>query len=157
MGACCARLALIWRQPEDGIVPCQRAIALNPTFGTGHYFLALASTYAGHHDSVFAHADMAERLAGRDLLARGYGGAADNIRATACFAMERYREGARFAHGAIVYNPNSPTAHRAQIINLALEGKVAEARHGLHTLRRLAPDISQQWIEQNAVWAPTRP
>lgn len=152
--------ASIWKRPEEAIAPCQRAIAFNPNFAVGHYFLALASTFAGHHDSsadhfssIFAHANMAEHLASRDLLARGYAGAHDNVRATACFAIERYREGTQFADSAAVYSPNSPTAHRALLINLALAGKTDEARNTLQTLRRLAPEISQTWIEQNAVWA----
>jgi TolB-like protein len=145
--------ASIWKQPDDAILPCQRAVALNPNFAVGHYYLALASTYAGHHDPTFAHANMAERLAPRDLLARGYAGAHDNVRATAAFATENYRRGIEFAGNAAVYSPNSPTAHRALIINLALAGKIHEARHALQTLRRLAPDMSQAWIKQNAVWS----
>jgi TolB-like protein len=145
--------ASIWRQPEDAILPCQRAVALNPNFAIGHYFLALASTYAGHHDPTFAHADLAERLAPRDLLARGYAGAHDNVRATASFATEDYRRGIEFAGNAAIYSPNSPTAHRALIINLALAGKSHEARQAMQTLRRLAPEMTQNWIKQNAVWS----
>ncbi len=145
--------ASIWRQPEDAILPCRRSVALNPNFAVGHYFLALASTYAGHHDPTFAHADLAERLAPRDLLARGYAGAHDNVRATASFATENYRRGIEFAGNAAIYSPNSPTAHRALIINLALGGKSHEARHALQKLRRLAPEMSQSWIKQNAVWS----
>jgi len=145
--------ALIWKQPEQAIVPCQRAIALNPNFAIGHYFLALASAYAGHHDYVFPHAGMAERLAKRDLLARGYGGAHNNVRSTGSFAVERYREGIQFGRNAIVDNPNSPTGYRALVINLALGGQFDEAKHALQTLKRLAPEISQNWIRQNAVWA----
>jgi TolB-like protein len=145
--------ASIWRQPEDAILPCQRAIALNPNFAVGHYFLALASTYAGHHGPTFAHADLAERLAPRDLLARGYAGAHDNVRATASFATENYRRGIEFAGNAAIYSPNSPTAHRALVINLALGGKTHEARHAMQTLRRLAPEMTRDWIKQNAVWS----
>lgn len=145
--------ASIWRQPEDAILPCQRAVALNPNFAIGHYFLALASTYAGHHDPTFVHADLAERLAPRDLLARGYAGAHDNVRATASFATENYRRGIEFAGNAAIYSPNSPTAHRALIINLALGGELHEARQALHKLRRLAPEMTQNWIKQNAVWS----
>jgi TolB-like protein/tetratricopeptide (TPR) repeat protein len=146
--------AAIWIRPEEAILPCQRAIALNPNFATGHYFLALASTYAGHCDHVFEHADKVERLAPRDLLARGYAGAHDNIRATASFAIERYREGINFARRAATYIPNSPPAHRALTINLALAGKFDEARHEVQTLRHFVPKFSQIWIKQNyAVWA----
>jgi tetratricopeptide (TPR) repeat protein len=145
--------ASIWQQPEDSMLPFERALALNPNFAIGHYFLALGSTYAGHHSKVSAHADMAERLAPQDLLARGYAGAHDNVRATVSFATEDYRRGIKFASNATLYSPNSPTAHRALVINLALAGKSHEAKHAMATLRKLAPDISQAWITKNAVWS----
>ena len=145
--------ALIWKRPEDAIVPCQSAVKLDPDFAAGHYFLALGSAYAGCHDRVFPHAAMAERLARRDLLARAYAGAHQNVRATGSFAIEQYRDGAEFARSAAVYIPNSPTAYRALLMNLALAGETDEAKHALQTLRRLAPGMSQNWISQNAVWA----
>jgi tetratricopeptide (TPR) repeat protein len=37
---------LIWKRPEDAIVPCQSALKLDPSFAAGHYFLALGSAYA---------------------------------------------------------------------------------------------------------------
>ena len=89
----------------------------------------------------------------RDLLARGYSGAHDNVRATASFAGAHYADGIKFASGAIRDNPRSPTGYRALTINLALSGDVVEARAALRTLKVLAPDMSQQWIKQNAVWA----
>ena len=145
--------ASIWKQPQEAIVPCQNAIARNANFAVGHYFLALASTYAGHCDHVFEHANAAERLAQRDLLARGYTGAHDNVRATASFAIEQYGQGVDFARKAAAYLPNSPTAYRALLINLALAGKSAEAKNTLQTLKRLAPNISHTWVRRNAVWA----
>ena len=69
------------------------------------------------------------------------------------FAIEHYRDGAEFARSAAVYLPNSPTAYRALLMNLALGGEADEAKHALQTLRRLAPGMSQNWIRQNAVWA----
>ena len=154
MGSCRIGLRCQWHRPEEAILPCQRAIAHNPNFATGHYFLALASTYAGHCDHVFEHADEAERLAQRDLLARGYAGAHDNIRATASFAIGRYREGIHFARKAATYIPNSPPAHRALTINLALTGQLDEAKQEVQMLRGFTPKFSQNWIKQNyAVWA----
>jgi len=38
-------------------------------------------------------------------------------------------------------------------MNLALAGEADAAKHALQTLRRLAPEMSQNWIRQNAVWA----
>jgi len=145
--------AMIWREPEDAVPPLEKALALNPRFSIAHYFHALASSYAGQTERVFDHADMAERFARRDLLARGYDGAANNVRATACFAGEHYRAGAKFARKAIVEIPNAPTGYRALIMNLALGGSCDEARSELLMLRRLAPEMSQDWIKKNAVWA----
>jgi len=145
--------ASIWRQPEEAIAPLQHAIAQNPNLAVGHYFLALASTYAGHREDLFAHANAAERLAHCDLVAHGYAGAHDNVRATASFAIEQYRQGVEFARNAATRLPNSPTAYRALLINLALAGKSAEAKNTLQTLKRLAPNISHIWVKRNAVWA----
>jgi len=93
-------------------------------------------------------------LAQRDLLARGYAGAHDNIRATASFAIGRYREGINFARKAATYIPNSPPAHRALTINLALTGQLDEAKQEVQMLRGFTPKFSQNWIKQNyAVWA----
>jgi TolB-like protein len=145
--------ALIWKHPEEAIGPCQRAIELNPTLATAHYFLALAATYSGQCGDAFTHAEQAERLAKRDLLARGYSGAHDNVRATASFALERYQDGVGFAQRATGYLPNSPTAYRALIINQVLGGKIDEAKEALRTLKQLAPKMSLNWVRQNSVWA----
>jgi TolB-like protein len=145
--------AMIWRRPQDAIAPLQRALALKPNFAMAHYFLALGSTYAGCRGDVFAHADMAERMARQDLLARGYDGAHNNVRATASFAEGRYRDGVAFARKTVLDSPNSPTAYRTLAMNLALAGEVEEAKATLRMLKRVAPDMSQEWIEKNAVWA----
>jgi TolB-like protein len=145
--------ALIWKEPEEAIAPCMHAIALNSNLATGHYYLALACAYAGRCDQVFANADAAERLAQRDLLARGYPGAPNNVRSTGSFAIERYSEGAEFARRAILDAPSSPTGYRSLIMNLALQGQIEPAQRALRTLRCLMPEISQNWIRQNAVWA----
>jgi len=67
--------ALIWKHPDEAISPCLRSTALDPNFATGHYYLALACSFGDYCHQVFPHADMLERLAGKDLLARAYPGA----------------------------------------------------------------------------------
>jgi tetratricopeptide (TPR) repeat protein len=145
--------ALIWQHPEEAILPCLRSIALDPNLATSHYYLALAYAYAGYCDQVFPHADMAERLAQKDLLARAYPGAANNVRSTGSFARGHYREGVDFARRSILDTPSSPTAYRGLVINLALQGEVESAQRALRTLKHVLPEISQSWIRQNAVWA----
>lgn len=145
--------ALIWKDPEQAVTALERAIALKPGFAAAHYFLALGSTYGGHNcDFAFAHAQEAERWGKRDLLMRGYAGAPDNVRATACFAAERYLHGWDHALRAATYVPSSPTAHRALLINLALGGQVDRAKEALRTLKLLAPKMSQTWLQQNTMW-----
>lgn len=144
--------ATIWKDPADLILPCQQAIALDPNFAIGHYFLALAASFAQCPDYIFPHAEKIGRLRRGGLLARGYSGALNNVSATGCFAVERYREGVQFGRAAVLDNPNAPTAHRALIINLVLAGEVTEARERLSTLKQLAPKMSQAWISKNAVW-----
>jgi len=149
--------ATIWKEPEEALKACERAISLNPNLAVAHYYFALGATYAGYaSDYALAHAEKVESLAKRDLLMRCYVGAHDNVRATACFAMERYREGIKFARNAVTYSPNSPTTYRALTINLALGGDLDGAREALRSLKRLAPKISHDWIKKNAVWASKR-
>ena len=144
--------ALIWKHPAEAILPSQRAVALDPNFAVGHYFLALAASFAQCPDYVFRHAEKMGRLMQGGMLARGYSGALNNVSATGCFAVERYREGIQFGRAAVLDNPGAPTAYRALIVNLALAGEVAEAREILPTLKQLAPKMSQAWIGQNVVW-----
>ena len=143
----------IWKNPENAVLPLQRALALNPNFSIAHYLSALASTYAGERRDVFAHADQAERLASRDLLARGFAGAHNNIRATASFAAGDFSDGIDFARLSITESPNSPTAYRALTMNLALAGEVEKAREALRMLRRLAPNMSQRRLKEIGMWS----
>lgn len=145
--------AMIWKRPDEAVLALQHALSLNPSFSIAHYLIALASTYAGQRDDVFAHADKAQRFAPWDLLARGYAGAHNNVRATASFAAGHYHDGIEFARKSISECPSSPSAYRALAMNLALGGKTEEARRAIQTLKRFAPTMSQRWIKETAVWA----
>jgi hypothetical protein len=84
---------------------------------------------------------LSERLNPRDLLARGNTGAHNNVRAIACFAMGRYREGIEFARKTIIDSPAMPTAHRVLLINSALAGETGEARAALQTPLNLRASV----------------
>jgi TolB-like protein len=145
--------ALIWKQPDEAILACRHAIELNSNLAVGHYFLAIALAKADHCDQVFPHAETAERLAQRDLLARAYAGAPNNVRAMGSFALEHYTDGIKFARRTLLDSSSSPSAYRALIINLAARGELEDAKRGLQALTRLMPGMSQDWIKQNVVWA----
>jgi TolB-like protein/tetratricopeptide (TPR) repeat protein len=144
--------AKIWVRTEEAIPELQKALSLDPNLAIAHYLIALAWAWAGQGEIALRHADMAERLNPRDLLARGNAGAHNNVRATACFAMERYREGIEFARKTIIDSPAMPTAHRTLLINSALAGETGEARAALQTLLKLSPQVSWTWIEETSVW-----
>jgi DNA-binding winged helix-turn-helix (wHTH) protein/tetratricopeptide (TPR) repeat protein len=141
------------QQPNEAIGILERAIALNPNLAVAHYFVALSSTYLRKPESAFDHADMAERLAPFDLLARAYGGAHNNVRATASFVAGRYHQGAEFARKAIVETPAQVPAYRQLVTNGAFAGDLAEAASALRTVKKLAPGI-QRWLQgAEAMWA----
>jgi len=144
--------ARIWVRPEEAIAELLNALSRDPNVAVAHYLIALASAWAGQGASALGHADMADHLSPRDLLARGNTGANNNVRATACFAIGRHREGIGFARKAIIDSPSMPTAYRAFLINAALAGDTAEARAGLRTVLRLAPNMSWGWIRETSVW-----
>jgi tetratricopeptide (TPR) repeat protein len=144
--------AKIWVRTEKAIPELEKALSLDPNLAIAHYLIALALAWAGQGDIALRHADLSERLNPRDLLARGNTGAHNNVRATACFAMGRYREGIEFARKTIIDSPAMPTAHRVLLINSALAGETGEARAALQTLLKLSPHFSRTWIEETAVW-----
>jgi len=140
---------LAWSgQPDDAIVECETAIALNPNFAIAHWMLARALCSLGRSEEALAHADQAERLSPRDLLARGNTGASNNVRAFACFLAGRYRDGTDYARKAIIESPNLTPAHRVLVVTCALAGEIEEARMALQNLKRLTPDISLKWINE---------
>lgn len=129
--------------PEQGIESLRRALSLNPNVSIAHYLIALASTYLGRTDTAFQHADLAERLRPRDLLAHGNAGAHDNVRATACFVTGRYCDGINFARKAITQNPKQTSAYRALTLNSAMAGQIREAGRALQAVKRLAPEVQR--------------
>jgi DNA-binding winged helix-turn-helix (wHTH) protein len=145
--------ATIFRHPDDAIPRLEKALRLNGNLAIAHYFIALASTYAGHCDDMLHHAEMAEKLSPVDLLARGNAGCYNNVRATASYITGHYDQGIDFARKALAESPALVSAYRALVVNSALSGRIAESRSALQTLKRLAPNMSQQWLDQTtAVW-----
>jgi DNA-binding winged helix-turn-helix (wHTH) protein/tetratricopeptide (TPR) repeat protein len=146
----------VCNQAADAIAILHRALILDPNLSMAHYVTALASAYLGDTRSGFAHADLAERLHSRDLLARGNAGAYDIVRSTTSFVAERHREGIAFARAALRVNPRQVPAYRQVVTNGAFAGEKAQATGALIMLQRLAPDTAK-FIEESApVWVDRR-
>jgi TolB-like protein/Flp pilus assembly protein TadD len=136
------------RRTTDAIRAYEKALSLNPNFAIAHWLFALALCYLGRGEEALEHADTAERLSPRDLLALGNTGVFNNVRAAACFVAGRYREGIEYARLAINESPKLTPAYRALILNCAFAGEIEEARVALRTLRTLAPAVSPSWVRE---------
>lgn len=136
-------------KPEEAIEILNYALALEPNLSMAHYFIALASTYAGRPAVAFKHADLAEQLASRDLLARGNAGAANTVRATASFVAGRYRDGMAYARKALAQSPRQIPAFRQVVISSSFAGETEQARLALQSVKRFSPNV-RQWLEESA-------
>lgn len=135
-------------RPEEAIEILNYALALEPNLSMAHYLIALASTYASRPDVAFKHADLAERLASRDLLARGNAGAANTVKATASFVAGRYSDGMTYARKALAQSPRQVPAFRQIVTNGSLAGEREQAALALKTVRRFSPNL-EQWLKES--------
>lgn len=145
--------ALIWREPEKAFLPIERALKLNPQLAMGHFLFALASVRAGWSQGIPERAELGRALAAFDLLAYGHRGIFDNVRASACLLTGRHSEGIEFARRAIAESPLLTPAYRQLVVNCVLADRRAEARSALAELKRMSPNISLKWINQELKWS----
>ena len=144
--------ALTHTRPDEAIEPLEEGLKLDPNLAMAHYLIALASVFTGNSEIAFRHADMAECLSARSLLARGNIAAHDNVRATACIIAERYPEGIEFSRKVIAQSPRQTPALRSLIVNAACAGEREEARLAFKTLQQFAP-TTQEWLDEcSMVW-----
>jgi DNA-binding winged helix-turn-helix (wHTH) protein/tetratricopeptide (TPR) repeat protein len=144
--------ALTHTRPDEATEPLEAALRLDPNQATAHYLIALASAFSGDSEKAFRHADMAEHLSARGLLARGNVAAHDNVRATACIVSGQYREGIGFARKVIAQCPQQTPALRALIVNAAWAGEREQAKSAFKTLQRFAPTTPEWFDEFATVW-----
>ena len=97
----------------------------------------------GQSEEALSEIDTAERLNPREL----WRGLNNLVRATAHFIDARYHEGIEFAQRAILEGPGRISSHRTLVVNLALAGKIDDARAALAVLKKLQPDFSLEWVE----------
>ncbi|HET7849223.1 MAG TPA: hypothetical protein VFL51_09200, partial [Pseudolabrys sp.] len=145
--------ALIWHEPEEAVLPIERALKLNPKLAIGHYLLALALARAGSPQGISERAELGRALSAFDLLAYGHQGVYDNVRASACLVTGDYSDGIEFARRAIAESPLLAPAYRQLVANCALAGRRAEAKNALAKLKCMSPNISLDWIRQELKWS----
>jgi TolB-like protein/tetratricopeptide (TPR) repeat protein len=111
-------------EPETGSAIAARAVALDPNLVIGRLWAGQAQNYLGNHDAAIEQFSAAIRLSPIDphlfLPQTGM--------ASAHFFAGRYEEGLSWATRAIQRQPNYPSAQRILMSNLAMAGRIAEAR-----------------------------
>jgi len=111
-------------EPETGSALAARAVALDPNLAMARLSVGWAQTYLGNHDAAIEQFSAAIRLSPIDphLFMPQTG------MALAHFFAGRYEEGLSWASSAVRRQPNFPSAQRILMANLAMAGRVAEAR-----------------------------
>jgi TolB-like protein/class 3 adenylate cyclase len=114
----------VLEEPETGAALAARAVALDPNLAMARLWAGWAQVYLGNHDAAIEQFSAAIRLSPIDphlfLPQTGM--------AFAHFFAGRYEEGMSWALSAIQRQPNFPGAQRILMANLALAGRMAEAR-----------------------------
>src|SRR5262249_2348523 len=126
---------------------------LDPNLAMAHYLIALSSVFMGNSENAFRHADMAERLNGCDLLARGNIAAHDNVRASSCIIAGRYHEGIEFARKVLTQSPRQTPALRSLLVNAACGDDRKQVTAVFNALQPLAP-ATQEWLDEfSPLWS----
>ena len=119
-------------EPETGSAFAARAVALDPNLAMARLWAGWAQIYLGNHDEAIEQFSAAIRLSPIDphlfLPQTGM--------AFAHFFAGRYEEGLSWALNAIQRQPNFPGAQRISMANLAMAGRVADARRACDAILR---------------------
>jgi tetratricopeptide (TPR) repeat protein len=114
----------VLEEPETGAALAARAVALDPNLVMARLWAGWAQVYLGNREAAVEQFSAAIRLSPIDphlfLPQTGM--------AFAHFFAGRYEEGLCWASSAIQRQPNFPGAQRILMANLAMAGRIAEAR-----------------------------
>ena len=143
------------RDFERAITNLDQAHALNPNCTMTLMLMGVIATSTGNAEAGESHLRRAMRLSPRDLwlgfmiAARGF----------ACFALERFDEGADFARQAIEREPNAPANNVVLAACLAESGDLEGAAAAIRAQRRINEKYLAENLEgkrspfQNPIWS----
>jgi tetratricopeptide (TPR) repeat protein len=135
---------LFQRRFDDTLAAFELALRLNPNFSLAQGYYGLALAYSGRWEEASVAAGRALRASPRDPYAALYCG----IAAYAQFVGGNYNEAMRLARDGIRQRSDFVGAHRVLTAAASLAGEDDLARAALQELRRVQPNISLLWIEQ---------
>jgi tetratricopeptide (TPR) repeat protein len=127
----------VLEEPETGSAFAARAIALDPNLVMARLWAGWAHVYLGNVDAAVEQFSAAIRLSPIDphLFLPHTG------MAYAHFFAGRHEEGLSSATNAIHRQSNFPHAQRILMANLAMAGRIAEARHACDAVLRNDPAL----------------
>jgi TolB-like protein/class 3 adenylate cyclase/Tfp pilus assembly protein PilF len=116
--------SFVLEEPENGVALLTRAVALDPNLAIAHNWSGWGNIYLGNVDAAIEQFSAAIRLSPLDprlfLMQTGMG--------YAHFLAGRYEDGLLWATRAMQNQSNFPGAQRTLMANLAMMGRIAEAR-----------------------------
>jgi TolB-like protein len=124
-------------EPENGSAFAARAVALDPNLVMARLWAGWAQIYLGNVDGAIEQFSAAIRLSPVDprLFLPQTGMAYGH------FFAGRYEEGLSWATRAIQRQPNFPIAQRLAMANLAMAGRIAEARRACDAVLQTDPTL----------------
>jgi adenylate cyclase len=127
--------SFVLEEPENGVALLTRAVALDPNLVIARNWKGWGNIYLGNVDAAIEEFSAAIRLSPLDprlfLTQTGM--------AYALFFAGRYEDGLSWATSAIQRQSNFPGAQRSLMANLAMAGRIAEARRACDALLKTDP------------------
>ena len=142
-----ANLLMRMRHSGESVRAFRRALELNPNFALAHAFIGTPLNILGAHDEALRGAEHALRLSPNDRLVGTYVG---RVMTNAYFRAENYTECIVWARKLIERAPEDIWGHTWLTAALALLGDTVAAAEEQIILRRLKPEYSIAWIEQQS-------
>jgi TolB-like protein len=134
---------LLRRRFDDSLAEFELSLRLNPNFSLAQGFYGLALSYCGRWQEGDLAARRALRLSPRDPFSALYCG----IASYAQFVGRNYDEAMRLARDGIRKRSDFVGAHRVLTAAAGMAQQKDVAKAALQDLRRLQPNISLAWIE----------
>jgi TolB-like protein len=122
--------SLVLEEPENGVALLTRAVALDPNLVIARNWSGWGNVYLGNFDAAIEQFSAAIRLS--PLHPRLF--LTQSGMAYALFFAGRYEDGLSWATSAIQRQSNYPGAQRTLMANLAMSGRIAEARRACDAL-----------------------
>jgi TolB-like protein/class 3 adenylate cyclase/Flp pilus assembly protein TadD len=135
-------LTILSKDHDAALSAIERALALNPSCATAHYFGAIIYAFAGQPAAAASNAMRALRLSPFDPFASF----AHNALGAAAIQEARYGEAVSHYAKAVQANPRFSTLYFFHAAALALAGRVEEARPVVRGLLELEPSFRTRLI-----------